>query len=89
VIDQAALVEALRERKIAGAALDVLEREPPAEGDSILGLENVLLVPHIGSATRETRRAMLELAVDNLLDALRGDRPRCIVNPEALAARRA
>ena len=84
VIDQAALAEALRNKTIAGAALDVLEREPPAEGDSILEAPNVLLLPHIGSATRETRRAMLDLAVDNLLAALRGERPPCIVNPEAL-----
>ena len=84
VIDQAALAEALRSNTIAGAALDVLEREPPAEDDPILDAPNVLLLPHIGSATRETRRAMLDLAVDNLLAALRGERPPCAVNPEAL-----
>lgn len=88
VVDQAALVDALREGQIAGAALDVLEREPPAEGEPILNSPNVLLVPHIGSATRETRRAMLELAVDNMLAALRGDMPQCVVNPEALGTRK-
>ncbi len=88
VVDQAALVEALREGQIAGAALDVLEREPPVENEPILEAPNVLLVPHIGSATRETRRAMLDLAVDNLLAALRGETPECVVNPEALAARK-
>jgi glyoxylate reductase len=88
VVDQAALVDALREGQIAGAALDVLEREPPAEGEPILSAPNVLLVPHIGSATRETRRAMLDLAVDNMLAALRGETPQCAVNPEALAARK-
>jgi glyoxylate reductase len=88
VIDQAALVDALREQRIAGAALDVLEREPPAEGEPILELRNVLLAPHIGSATRETRRAMLDLAVDNLLAALRGETPACVVNPEAIDARK-
>ncbi len=87
VIDQAALVEALQQKKIAGAALDVLEREPPSPDDPILQLPNVLLLPHIGSATRETRRAMLDLAVDNLLAALRGQAPLCTVNPEALRAR--
>jgi len=85
VVDQVALVDALREGTIAGAALDVLEREPPAEGDAILDAPNVILVPHIGSATKETRRAMLDLAVDNLLVALRGDIPECTVNPEAVA----
>ena len=89
VIDQSALVDALRAKRIAGAALDVLEREPPPEGEPILELPNVLLVPHIGSATRETRRAMLDLAVDNLLAALRGETPPCVVNPEALDARKA
>jgi phosphoglycerate dehydrogenase-like enzyme len=89
VIDQSALVDALREKRIAGAALDVLEREPPPEGEPILELPNVLLVPHIGSATRETRRAMLDLAVDNLLAALRGETPPCVVNPGALDARKA
>jgi lactate dehydrogenase-like 2-hydroxyacid dehydrogenase len=88
VVDQAALTQALRDGQIAGAALDVLEREPPAEGEPILEAPNVVLVPHIGSATRETRRAMLDLAVDNLLAALRGDMPQCVVNPEALAARK-
>ncbi len=88
VVDQTALVEALRQGKIAGAALDVLEREPPTKGEVILDAPNVLLVPHIGSATRETRRAMLELAVDNLLAALRGETPECVVNTEALAARK-
>lgn len=88
VVDQAALVEALREGRIAGAALDVLEREPPSPDDPILRFPNVIVLPHIGSATRETRRAMLELAIDNLLAALRGERPAGLVNPEALAVRR-
>ncbi len=88
VIDQPALVEALEREKIAGAALDVLDREPPAPDDLIFRLSNALLFPHIGSATRETRLAMLNLAVDNLLAALRGEMPACVVNPEALQARR-
>lgn len=84
VVDQAALVEALREGRLAGAALDVLEREPPAADEPLLQLPNVIVVPHIGSATREARGAMLELAIDNLLAVLRGDAPKCIVNPGAL-----
>lgn len=65
VIDEAALVRALAERRIAGAALDVFEHEPqvPAE---LLALDNVVLVPHIGSATRETRQAMGQRVLDNL-----------------------
>ena len=87
VVDQAALTEALREGRIAGAALDVLEREPPPPDEPLLQLANVIVLPHIGSATRETRRAMLDLAIENLLAALRGDRPPCVVNPEALERR--
>jgi glyoxylate reductase len=88
VVHQAALTEALREGRIAGAALDVLEREPPAPDDPILSLPNAIILPHIGSATRETRAAMLELAIDNLLAALRGETPKAVVNPEVLAARK-
>ncbi len=87
VVDQAALTTALREERIAGAALDVLEREPPAPDEPILGLPNVLIVPHIGSATRETRQAMVNLAIGNLLSALRGELLDCVVNPEVLSAR--
>ncbi len=88
VVDQAALTTALREGRIAGAALDVLEREPPSPDDPILRLPNVIVLPHLGSATRETRRAMLDLAIDNLLAAVRGETPACVVNPEALSVQR-
>jgi len=73
VIDQAALSRALAEHRIAGAGLDVLEREPPAAGDPLLGMPNVVVLPHIGSATVETRAAMLECALDNLAMCLRGE----------------
>ncbi len=59
------------EHLIAGAALDVFEREPEVHPD-LLGLENVLLSPHLGSATRETRKAMADLAIDNVLAVLSG-----------------
>lgn len=84
VIDQAALVRALRHGAIAGAALDVLETEPPAADEPILSLPNVVLLPHIGSATMETRAAMLELAVTNLEAVLSGNEPPACVNREAL-----
>ncbi len=86
VIDQLALVEALHAGKLAACALDVLEREPPAPDDPILELPNVLLVPHIGSATEETRYAMRELAVRNLLAVLSGEPPPTCLNPEVLAS---
>jgi glyoxylate reductase len=74
VIDEAALAWALGEGLIAGAALDVYEREPIVHPD-LLRLENVLLVPHLGSGTTETRTAMADLAVSNVVAVLRGDPP--------------
>ena len=71
VVDEAALAWALRERLIAGAALDVFEREPEVHPD-LLPFENVVLAPHLGSATRETRLAMADLAVRNVIAVLTG-----------------
>ncbi|MGH9331546.1 MAG: 2-hydroxyacid dehydrogenase [Vicinamibacterales bacterium] len=71
VVDEAALAWALRERLIAGAALDVYEKEPIVPPD-LLSLDNVVLAPHLGSATRETRTAMADLAVSNVLAVLDG-----------------
>ena len=84
VVDQHALVSALRDERLAGAALDVFEREPLPPDDPLLALANVIVLPHVGSATVETRWAMRELAIDNLLAVLRGDEPPCPVNPEAM-----
>ena len=84
IVDQGALVEALRAGRPAACALDVLEREPPAKDDPILELPNALLVPHIGSATEETRYAMRELAVRNLVAVLTGEPPPTCLNPEVL-----
>jgi len=74
VIDEAALAWALREGLIAGAALDVYEQEPRVHPD-LLGLENVVLAPHLGSATVETRTAMADLAARNVLAVLAGSAP--------------
>lgn len=71
VVDEAALVWALKERLIAGAALDVYEEEPKVH-PGLLALENVLLIPHLASATTETRTAMADLAVSNVLAVLSG-----------------
>jgi lactate dehydrogenase-like 2-hydroxyacid dehydrogenase len=83
-VDQLALRAALAAGVIAGAALDVLEREPPEPDDPIVRLPNVIVFPHIGTATEETRLAMRELAVTNLLAVLAGETPPAIVNPEVL-----
>jgi glyoxylate reductase len=74
VIDEEALAEALRGRAIAGAALDVYEQEPQVH-PGLIALENVLLLPHIGSATVETRSAMAELAARNVANVLSGKAP--------------
>lgn len=74
VVDEAKLAWALKERLIAGAALDVYENEPQIHPD-LLGLENVLLIPHLASATTETRTAMADLAVSNVLSVLAGQPP--------------
>jgi glyoxylate reductase len=71
VVDEAALVWALEERLIAGAGLDVYEQEPRVH-EGLLTLENVCLLPHLGSATRETRAAMGDLAVRNIVAVLAG-----------------
>jgi glyoxylate reductase len=74
LVDEAALARALRERRIAGAALDVFEEEPSVHPD-LVGLDNVVLAPHIGSATLEARNAMARLAALNLLAVLEGRSP--------------
>lgn len=74
LVDEEALAWALSEHLIAGAALDVFEREP-GDQPALKDFENVLLSPHLGSATRETRTAMVELAVRNVLAVLAGDEP--------------
>ncbi len=74
VIDEEALAEALEKRQIWGAGLDVYEREPEIE-EKLLSLDNVILLPHIGSATFETRKKMAMMAASNLVQGLSGQRP--------------
>ncbi|MDW7673433.1 MAG: D-glycerate dehydrogenase [Bacillota bacterium] len=83
VVDEKALVKALQEKEIAGAGLDVYEEEPElAEG--LVGLDNVVLLPHIASASIETRTKMGIMAAENLLAGLKGERMPNLLNPEAL-----
>jgi glyoxylate reductase len=74
VVDEEALAWALKERLISAAALDVYEREP-AVHEALMSLENVVLAPHLGSATRETRMAMIDLAARNVVEVLEGRAP--------------
>jgi glyoxylate reductase len=84
VVDQAALLQALREGIIGGAALDVFDSEPLPPDHELLSLDKVVVAPHLGSATVETRTRMSDLAVDNLIAFFRGERPPCPVNPEVV-----
>ena len=83
VVDEAALVDALRAGTIRGAALDVFEHEPSVH-PGLLELDNVVLVPHLGSATIETRTAMAVLAAQNVLAVLSGTPPPTPVNTATL-----
>jgi len=87
VVDEKALGRAVRNGKIAGAGLDVFEREPEIEPE-LFAMENVILAPHIASASHETRLRMCMMAVDNLIAALKGERPPNLVNPEVWNKRR-
>lgn len=87
VVDEPALIAALQKGQIQAAGLDVFEREPLPHDSPLLHLNNVVATPHIGSATHETREAMAQCAVDNLLSALAGERPVNLVNPKAWGVR--
>ena len=88
VVDEKALVEALREHRIWGAALDVFEDEPEL-APGLVDLPNVVIVPHIASATEETRLQMGAIVSRNVLAVLSGKPPDCCINAEALARRSA
>ncbi|HEV2423451.1 MAG TPA: D-glycerate dehydrogenase [Terriglobia bacterium] len=81
VVDEEALAEALQQHAIAGAGLDVFEQEPHVH-PTLLTLPNVVLAPHVGSGTAETRARMARVAAQNLLDLFDGKRPKTLLNPE-------
>jgi len=86
IVDEQALVDALTERRIAGAGLDVFEREPHVE-EALLAMPNVVLTPHLGSAVAELREMMAHVVVDNIVAVLEGRRPPNCWNPEIYAER--
>jgi glyoxylate reductase len=87
IVDEAALVDALKAGKIAGAGLDVFENEPDVH-PGLLELDNVVILPHLGSATIETRTAMGVLAAKNAIAVLKGETPPTPVNPDVLEGAR-
>jgi glyoxylate reductase len=88
IVDQDALCDALERGEIAGAGLDVMTPEPLPVDAPLLRAPNLVVTPHVGSATLRTRERMAELAIDGLLAGCAGERPKHFVNPEAWAGRR-
>lgn len=87
VVDEKALYKALKEGWIAGAALDVFEQEPTPMDNPLLKLDNVVVAPHISSASHETRSRMAEMAAENLVAFFEGKQPPNLVNPDVLKVR--
>ena len=84
IVDEKALTKALEQRWIAGAGLDVHTKEPTDPNNPLLKLDNVIVTPHIGSATTETRLAMAMRAATNLTTALKGKKPQDLLNPKVI-----
>ena len=82
IIDEQALIGALKRKKIAGAGLDVLQQEPPTPHEPLLTLDNVIVTPHIAWYSEESFVRDMEQGMDELIRVLNGQRPRYIVNPE-------
>lgn len=87
VVDEKALYEALKEGRIAGAALDVFEKEPTPMDNPLLKLDNMVVAPHISSASHETRSKMAEMVAENLVAFFEGRTPPNLVNPEVMQVR--
>ncbi|MDP9243263.1 MAG: D-glycerate dehydrogenase, partial [Actinomycetota bacterium] len=81
VVDEAALAKALKEGEIFAAGIDVFEKEPEVHPE-LLEAENAAIIPHLGSATVDTRKAMGLLAAENLFAAFEGRQPPTLINPE-------
>src|SRR5690606_39072008 len=88
VVDQRALTAALREGRLAGAALDVFETQPLPLGSELLALDSVLATPHLAGITKQSMRRMSDLAVDQILQMLDGEPASHLVNTEVLPAAR-
>ena len=87
IVDQSALVHSLQIGHLGAAGLDVFEKEPLPADSPLLKMANVVALPHVGSATHETRLNMVQCAVGNLIDALNSGSSKHAVNPQALEHR--
>jgi glyoxylate reductase len=87
VVDEKALHMALKEGWIAGAGLDVFEQEPTPADNPLLKFDNVVVAPHISSASLETRAKMSEMVADNLVNFFQGKQPPNLVNPDVMKVR--
>jgi glyoxylate reductase len=87
IVDEKALYRALKEGRIAGAGLDVFEQEPTPVDNPLLKLDNVVVAPHISSASQETRSRMAEIAAENLVAFFEGRKPPNLVNPDVMKVR--
>jgi D-3-phosphoglycerate dehydrogenase / 2-oxoglutarate reductase len=87
IIDQKALVKALATHRIAGAGLDVLEREPPDLGEEILNLDNAIITPHMAAFSEKVQTTIRKLAAEEMARILRGEPPKYVLNPEVLKPR--
>jgi D-3-phosphoglycerate dehydrogenase len=88
LVDEAALVEALEDGHLGGAGIDVYDPQPPAPDHPLYGIDQVVLTPHVASFTVEGRRRMGMTVVEDVLRALRGERPEYLANPEVWERRR-
>jgi phosphoglycerate dehydrogenase-like enzyme len=88
VVDEEALIEALKSKKIAGAGLDVLSTEPPAPDNPLMKMSNVVITSHVASVTKETRIRMAMDVAEDVLRVLNGRKPRFLANPEVLESRK-
>lgn len=88
VIDEKALIAALQKSQLAGAALDVFEKEPIEMNNPLIEMNNVVIVPHIASASIETRTGMAKMAAENIIAGLRGLTPKTLINKEVLSPKK-
>jgi D-3-phosphoglycerate dehydrogenase len=88
LVDPAALHDALRDHRIAGAGIDVFDPEPPEPTNPLFGFDNVIVTPHLAGLSRETNRRLSMSAAEQVLQVLADDRPPRLVNPEVWDRRR-